>query len=194
VLLIGGPSGTGKTRLSYPLARRFGIPIVEVDDIVEALQAMTTPDQQPALHHWATHPEAARLPPEGILKLHLAVAESLVPALDAVVANHLETDTPVIIEGDYLLPGFAASDHFGGAPADGQVASLFLHEPDEAQLVANFSCREPDEGAQKGRARVSAQFGEWLAAEAPRYGVPIVRPRPWSSLQRRALAVVGALD
>jgi 2-phosphoglycerate kinase len=194
VLLIGGASGTGTTRFSYPLAARFGVPIVEVDDIVEALQAMTTPEQQPALHHWATHPEAARLPPEGILRLHLAVAESLAPALEAVVANHLETDTPVIVEGDYLLPGFAASERFRGMPANGQVASLFLHEPDETQLVANFSGREPDEGEQQGRARVSALFSDWLAAEATRYGVPIVRPQPWSSLERRALAVIGAFD
>jgi 2-phosphoglycerate kinase len=191
VLLIGGPSGAGKTRLSYPLARRFGVPIVEVDDIVEALQVMTTPEQQPALHYWATHAEAARLPPEGILRLHLGVAEALVPALAAIVANHLETDTPVIVEGDYLLPGFAASDHFGGAPANGQVASLFLHEPEEAQLVANFSGREPDEGAQKGRARVSALFGEWIAAEAARYGVSVVPARPWSTLQRRVLTFLG---
>jgi 2-phosphoglycerate kinase len=51
VLLICGPSGVGKTRLSYPLAHRFGVPIVEVDDAVEALLAMTTPEQQPELHH-----------------------------------------------------------------------------------------------------------------------------------------------
>lgn len=194
VLLIGGASGTGKTRLSYPLARRFGVPIVEVDDIVEALQAMTTPEQQPALHHWATHPEAATLPPEGILRIHLAVAESLAPALAAVVANHLETDTPVIIEGDYLLPDFAARGSFRGIPANGQVASLFLHEPDEAQLVANYSGREPAEREQQTRARVSALYSDWLAAEAARCGVPVIRPRPWSSLERRALAAVGDRD
>ena len=130
VLLIGGPSGTGKSRLSYPLAHRFGVPIVEVDDIVEALPAMTTPEQQPALHHWLTHPEAAELPADEILQLHLAVAEALSPALAAVVANHLMTE-PVIIEGDYLVPAFAALDSFRGVPANGQVASVFLHEPDE---------------------------------------------------------------
>jgi 2-phosphoglycerate kinase len=191
VLLIGGASGTGKTRLSYPLARRFGVPIVEVDDIVEALQAMTTPEQQPALHHWATHPEAAELPPEGILQIHLAVADSLEPALAAVVANHLETDTPVIIEGDYLLPDFAARGSFRGVPASGQVASLFLHEPDEVQLIANYSGREPGEGQQDGRARVSALYSEWLAAEAARYGIPVIRPRPWSGLEHRVLALLA---
>jgi 2-phosphoglycerate kinase len=188
VLLIGGPSGTGKTRLSYPLARHFGVPIVEVDDIVEALQAMTTPDQQPALHHWASHPEAAELPPEGILKLHLAVVEALEPGLAAVVANHLETDTPVIIEGDYLSPRFAARETFNGVAANGRVASVFLHEPNEDRLVANFAGREPADGEQRGRARVSVLFGEWLAGQAAQPGIPIIQPRPWTSLVRRVLA------
>jgi 2-phosphoglycerate kinase len=191
VLLIGGASASGKTRLSYPLARHFGVPIVEVDDIVEALMAMTTPDQQPALHHWRTHPEAAQLPPEGILQIHLAVTESLGPALAAVVANHLETDTRVIVEGDYLTPAFAASERFREERADGRVAAVFLHEPDADQLVANFSSREAGVDEERVRARVSALYSEWLAAEAARSGVLMIRARPWSSLPRRVLAVIG---
>jgi 2-phosphoglycerate kinase len=190
VLLIGGPSGTGKSRLSYPLALRFGVPIVEVDDIVEALRAMTTPEQQPALHHWLTHPEAGDLPADEILKIHLTVAEELTPALAAVVANHLMTE-PIIIEGDYLVPSFAALDTFRGVPANGQVASLFLHEPDEDQLVANYAGREPGDDEQHGRARVSALFGGWLAAEGALFDVPIIAPRPWSSLEDRAVDLVG---
>jgi len=191
VLLIGGASGTGKTSLSSQLAVRLGVPIVEVDDIVEALLAMTTPDQQPALHYWSTHPEAARLPPDGILQLHLAVAESLAPALAAVVANHLETDTQVIIEGDYLVPGFAARDRFQDISAEGKVRSIFLHEPDAEQLVANYSGREPEDGEQSVRANVSVLFGAWLAAECVRHGVPMIRARPWTSLERRVLDTVG---
>jgi 2-phosphoglycerate kinase len=191
VLLIGGASGTGKTSLGYPLAVRLGIPIVEVDDIVEALLAMTTPDQQPALHYWRTHPEAAGLPPEGILELHLATAEALTAALVAVIANHLETDMPVIFEGDYLVPSLAVRDQFQDIAAEGRVRSVFLHEPDERQLVANYSGREPVTGEQKARAKVSVLFGAWLAAEAVRHGVPMISARPWSSLERRVLDLVG---
>jgi 2-phosphoglycerate kinase len=187
VLLLGGPSGTGKTRLSYPLARHFDVPIVEVDDIVEALMAMTTPEAQPALHYWSTHPEAAHLPAGDILRLHLAVAAALGPALAAVVANHLATDTPVIVEGDYLVPGFAAEDAYAGLAANGRVASVFLVEPDVGQLVANFSGREPADSEQLGRAEVSAIYGDWLAAEAARRGLSIVAPRPWSTLESRVL-------
>ncbi len=36
VLLLGGASGTGKSRLSYPLARRYQVPIVEGDYVLPA--------------------------------------------------------------------------------------------------------------------------------------------------------------
>jgi hypothetical protein len=108
-----------------------------------------------------------------------------------VIANHLETDMRVIIERDYLVPALSARVSFRGIPADRRVASVFLHESDETQLLANYSGREPANGEQRQRARVSALYGEWLAAEAARYGVPLIQPRPWSSLERRALAVIG---
>ena len=43
VFVIAGPSGVGKSRLSYPLARRFDVPIVEADDLFRAVEAATTP-------------------------------------------------------------------------------------------------------------------------------------------------------
>jgi 2-phosphoglycerate kinase len=190
VLLLCGASGTGKTRVSYPLARHYGVPIVEVDDLVEALQAMTTPEQQPILHYWRTHPEAARLPPADIADLQVAVAEALIPAVDAIVGNHLETDTPVIIEGDYLLPALATRDSFAGVPAKGRVAAVVLHEPDEAQIVANYLRREPGLGEQLQRARVSALYGDRLTEQAAEAGVPTVTARPWTDVIERVIAAV----
>src|SRR5476649_2341858 len=99
VWLIGGAAGCGKSEVAYPLARKLGVPLVEIDDIVEALKAITTPQQQPALHYWQTHPEAVRLPPEEIVELHIAVTEVMAPAIEAVIGNHLETGTAVVIEG-----------------------------------------------------------------------------------------------
>jgi 2-phosphoglycerate kinase len=191
VLLVCGASGTGKTRVSYPLARHYGVPIVEVDDLVEALQAMTTPEHQPLLHYWRTHPEAARLPPADIADLQVAVAEALVPAVDAVVGNHLETDTPVIIEGDYLLPILATRDSFAGVPAGGRVSAVVLHEPDEAQIMANYLRREPGHGEQLHRARVSALYGDRLVAQAAEAGIPTVTARPWANVIGRVIAALG---
>ncbi|MEU4547483.1 hypothetical protein [Nonomuraea dietziae] len=183
IILIGGASGTGKSQVSYPLARRLASPIVEIDDIVEALQAMTTPEQLPALHYWRANPEAVHLPPERIVEMQISVARALVPAVRAVVANHLETMTPVVVEGDYLLPSTAAE-------LDG-VRAVFLHEGDEEQIAENYRRREPAAGAQHGRAMVSRLYGDWLASQAEAAGVPVVPARPWDDVLER---VVRALD
>jgi 2-phosphoglycerate kinase len=187
IWLIGGAAGVGKTMVAYPLAIRLGVPLVEIDDVVEALLAMTSPLEQPDLHYWRTHPEAADLPADEIVRLQIAVAEALGPAIEAVIANHLETDTPVVIEGDYLLPSLAAQTSFRGIAADDRVRSVFLIEPDEDQLVRNFAEREPAEPTQAGRARVSRLFGEWLADQAGGAHQPVVAARPWTTVLERVL-------
>ena len=189
--LVGGASGTGKSHLAYDLARTLGVPIVEIDDIVEALFAMTTPEQQPALHYWRTHPEAGAWPPERIVELHLETARALAPAVEAVIENHLATDMPVVIEGDYLLPETATRESFGDVANEGRVRAVFLVEPDSARLVSNFRSREPADGEQRGRATVSALFGAWLAAEAARQGASAIAPRPWRTVLQRAMAAIG---
>jgi 2-phosphoglycerate kinase len=185
VLLLGGASGTGKSQLSYPLAQHYQVPIVEVDDLVIAVQRMTTPGQQPMVHYWDTHPDADSLPASRLVELQIAVAEALRPALDAVIGNHLQTDTPVVIEGDYLLPSLAAQGSFAGHPANGRVRSVFLHEPDPEQLVVNYLLREPGNGQQRSRAQVSARYGNWLAAQASEHRIPVLTTRPWSTTLNR---------
>lgn len=188
MLLLGGASGTGKSRVGYPLARRYGVPIVEVDDLVLAVQRMTTPEQQPLLHYWDTHPDAGRLPVSRVVELQAAIAEALQPALEAVIGNHLETDTPVVIEGDYLLPALAAQDSFAGQAAEGRVRAVFLHEPDPGRLVANYLEREPHQGEQRSRAEASARYGDFLAARAAELGIPVVPARPWATTLSRVCA------
>jgi 2-phosphoglycerate kinase len=173
------------------LARVVDAPIAEIDDIVEALFAMTTPADQPVLHYWRTHPDAHELPPDKIVELHLAVARALGPAIEAVITSHLAANSPVIIEGDYLLPEMAVKASFGGELNGGRVRAVFLIERNEARLVRNFGSREPDQGDQTARSRVSHQLGEWLADAADRVGVPVVPAGPWSTLLERAVAAFG---
>ena len=191
VLLIGGASGTGKTSISYRLARDHGVGITEFDDVVEAVKAMTTPAQQPALHHWDTHPEAMAWAPEQIVDLTQQVCRQLHPAAEAVVANHLDTDVPVVLEGDQLLPRLVTQARFGGIPAAGRVRGVFLVEPDQEQIAANLTAREPGGGDMTVRARVSWLFGEALRAECERVGVPVVNPQPWETLLERVRAALA---
>ncbi len=153
VLLLGGASGTGKTSVSYRLARYFDVALTEVDDFQVVLETMTTPEQQPVLHYWRTHPEAANLPAEQIVEQQIAVGQVMTPALAAVIANHLKTRTPVVLEGDFILPTLAAQSTFAGMKRNNAVRGVFLYEGDEAQLLANFLQREPESGPQHKRAR-----------------------------------------
>ena len=191
VLLLGGPSGVGKTAVSYRLARHFGVGITEVDDFQVLLERMTTAEQQPAIHFWRTHPAPEQLSAAEIMQHLIEQSDAMRPGLEAVVANHLEASTPVVLEGDFILPALAAQARFSGQANGGRVRGAFLHEPDEQQLVANYLAREPERGPQVKRAHVSWLHGLWLRQEAERHGLPVVLARPWDTVFERLIAAVS---
>ncbi len=191
VLLLGGPSGVGKTAVSYRLARHFGVGITEVDDFQALLERMTTAEQQPAIHFWRTHPEPDRLSADEILEHLLEHGDAMEPGLEAVIANHLETSTPVVLEGDFILPALAVRASFSGQANGGRVRAAFLHEPDEQQLLANYLLREPKRGRQVKRTHVSWLHGQWLKQAAERLGLPVVVARPWDTVFERLIAAVA---
>ena len=191
VLLLGGASGTGKTTVSYRLAQYFGVGLTEVDDFQVLLERMTTPEQQPAIHFWRAHPAPHTLSAEQIFEQGLTLRQVMASGLEAVIANHLESQTPVILEGDFIHPALAAQTSFAGFPNEGRVRAIFLDEPDEQQLVANFLRRESEADPQGTRARVSWLYGQWLKQEAERLGLPVFAARPWDTLFDRIVAAVS---
>ena len=191
VILLGGPSGVGKTAVSYRLANYFGVGITEVDDFQALLLGITTAEQQPAIHFWRTHPTAEQLPAAEIMQRLLEHSDALTPGLEGVIGQHLEASTPLVLEGDFLLPRLAAQASFSGQANGGRVRGAFLHEPDEQQFVANYMAREPQSGPQVKRAQVSWLHGLWLKQEAERHGLPVVLSRPWDTVFERLIAAVS---
>lgn len=166
--------------------RRYGVGCAEVDDISAAVKAMTTPEQQPLLHHWDRYAASREWTAPEILDLTLRVAEALAPAIWAVVDAHLNYGPPVIMEGDYLLPALLRQSPLTRP----DVRAVFLYEPDEEQLIANYAAREPEKPAQRQRARVSRLFGEWLCEQATACDVPVLPVRPWDSVLDRVNAAI----
>jgi 2-phosphoglycerate kinase len=183
VLLIGGASGCGKTSVSYDVARHFGVGITGVDDFQVILKKMTSPAQQPALHFWDTHPNRDALTAEEVYEQGIEIGEVMIPALQAVIDNHIEERQPIVLEGDFINPALAV-------PYKNHVRTVFIYEPDEAQIVANFLSREPESGPQTFRAHVSWLKGEWLKREAERFGQTVLPSRPWDTLLSRLIAAV----
>jgi 2-phosphoglycerate kinase len=191
VLLIGGASGVGKTHLSYPLARHYGIGITEIDDFQVIMERMTSPEQYPALHLFRTDPDAFfRMDDDGKLAHAISYATVMAEPLEYVIANHLEERSAVVLEGDFLLPALAAQASFDGVPADGRVRAIIVYEPDEDQIARNYEAREGE--PQGERSRWSWNHSEWLRREAGRLGIPALPARPWDTVVTRAVQVIDA--
>lgn len=190
VLLLGGASGTGKTRVSYRLACHFDVAITPVDDFHVVLERMTTPEQQPALHFWQAHPDPESLSPEPIYARWLDILGVMLPALDAVVENHLGERAPVVLEGDFIHPALAAQDAFGDEPNGGRVRGIFLTRRARSSCCATSPTASPA-GEQIRRAQVSALWARWIRPEmrCPR---SVCNPSP--TLGRAVARILASLD
>ncbi len=191
VLVFGGASGVGKTMVSYRLAQHFAVGLTEMDDFHIVLKRLTTPEQQPALHFFRLHTaEVLRMDDEQMLAHILDTSEAMSGAMELVIANHLASSAPVVLEGDFLLPSLAVRPAYDGVPAAGQVRAVFLYEEDEQQILRNFGARLGEEQRWARRARASWYYSEWLRREAERLGLPAVPARPWDTVLERVIAAL----
>jgi 2-phosphoglycerate kinase len=191
VLVLGGPSATGKTTAALALARHLGITVTHVDDLHLAVEAMTSPAQQPVLHFWRTKPDDLPMSPREIVDLHISVCRVLAPAIHAVVRQHVEERMPIVLEGDYVLPEILRTLESVANGTASRVRVVFLDEPDEGQIARNLFDREPKEGEQTGRASVLALFGSWLREECQSSHVPLVLVQPFTDLPQRILSAIS---
>lgn len=191
VLLLGGASGVGKSSLSYNLARHYNVNLTEVDDIQVALTKLLTPQQQPLLHFWRTHwEEFSSWSDQEHLDFFTRLSrEVFQPALEAIIANHLETNRPVILEGDFILPELATFKTFAEQANNNRVKALFIYEEDEKQIAANYLARDNEE--QTFRAHLSWINNQWLRNECERLGIPVLSARPWDTVLERAIKILG---
>lgn len=191
-MLLGGASGVGKSRVAAQLADEAKRFVVEFDDVVSAVEAMTTAEHHPALHHFDDIPDTAQLATEQVLDLQIATARALEPAVLGVVRNRLTVDVPAVVEGDYLTPAAAAAAIHEGRVAGRLVRAVFLHEADPDRIAANYASREPGSGEQRHRAQVSAEYSRWLGDQARLHALPVVACRPWDTLAARIGRALGA--
>jgi len=180
VLFIGGASGTGKSTLAYELANFYGVNVMEVDDICQALKAMTTGDILPAIHYWSTGINWMDIGVKGNVNWLIDVSKEIIPGLKAIVDRHIEDKVPLIIEGDFVYPEFTLS--FGNS----EVKSIFIHEPDKDQLLQNFFAREGGD-LQHYRADISIAYGDWIKNACKELGIKFIESRPWVDLLSRAI-------
>jgi 2-phosphoglycerate kinase len=107
VYLIGGPPGAGKSTLGTALAVRLGISSLTIDDLVTAVQAVTTPESHPGLHlMWNTHHTDyfTNRSPEELIEDAKKQHRVTWPFIERVVRKHAKAGPPVVIDGWHLWP------------------------------------------------------------------------------------------
>jgi 2-phosphoglycerate kinase len=190
VLLIGGGSGTGKTRAAEFVARRYGVPWLQVDDFRLALQRATSPSEHPGLHYFVGNEPVWGRPENDLLDALKAIAREVSSALEGVIAHHVATGSAVVMEGDGLEPRMAAGTHFAGYDAAGAVRAIFLVEARQEAVAEAIRARgsrggSDDESTYDAQARVAWLYGQWVQSEALRLGLPVVAARPYERLEAR---------
>ncbi|MGH2598126.1 MAG: hypothetical protein ACRDJ9_01930, partial [Dehalococcoidia bacterium] len=173
MLLIGGPPGSGKTVAAAGVARILGVSHLLVDDLRLAIQRVTTPAQRPAFRALQMSDADASPSPEDRCEWMWRAGEAIAPAIDSVVRHHIEINLPAVIEGDGVLPAFAA--HLVADPSlVGKARAAMLSEPNERVLFDHLHTRagrdDDDPVRMMTRARGNWLFGARVDAEARRYG------------------------
>lgn len=175
VLLVGGSSGIGKTRLTKALAKAYKAKRIEADDICCAVKAMTSADSYPAIHYWFGDIDWRNIGVHDNVEWLCKVSKELSNGLKAIVDSHIEEESPIIIEGDFISVEFAASFD------NPNVKTIYVYEPDETQIVNNYLRREGGK-PQQFRASISAEYGKKLKIDCYKYGINMVESRPWNTL------------
>ena len=191
VLLIGGHSASGKTVVAERIGLSLGIPWIMADDLRLAFQrsGARLPGESDTLY-FDKEPGYWRRPAEEQCDALITVGEAMSPALEVVVENHVDQSAPGVVEGADVLPSLLSRPPV--RERRDAVRAVFLVEPDESAVLAavvargrEFAGRADAELTEAVRARWL--FGQWLAREAARYGLPVVEPRPWDTLAERIL-------
>ena len=184
VLLIGGPSGTGKSSIAYQIAQHYGVNVLEVDDIHLSVEAVTTKEQYPTIHYWSTGVNWMDIGVEGNVNWLIDVSKEMMPVLKALVNRHLEDKLPIIIEGDFIHPEITK---ILDCP---EVKTIFVTEENLDQIVQNYQLREGGD-LQHYRAEISIAYGKWIKSYCNQNGITMLEARPWATSLTRALEMLS---
>jgi len=144
VVLIGGPTGAGKSTLALELASRLEITqVVSTDTIREMLRTMFSPKLLPAVHRSSyLAGRKLRLPPgsesdEVLVGFH---QQSLLVnvGVEAMIKRAIQENVNLIVNGVHIVPGFLETDDFPGAC----IVKLVITVSDAEEHMQRFMKRQ----------------------------------------------------
>jgi 2-phosphoglycerate kinase len=189
LLLLGGAAASGKSVSGTEVGRRIGLPCVSADSLWYALQSVTSRESHAPFHYFEPTEEEWQRGPDFLCERHIKCAESLTPALDAFIDRELKEAHPLLLEGAWITPEMAAR-RVCESP---DVRAIFIHEPEEAAVLASMVERQNRTSPSERQLRLSAmawRYGNWLREGARSQGIPVVDARPRETLVDRIVEII----
>ncbi|MEJ2758007.1 MAG: isopentenyl transferase family protein [Anaerolineales bacterium] len=177
VYLISGAPGAGKTTLGIALALQLGITSLTVDDLVTAVQAVTTPETHPGLHLMWKTPHTEYFTESTVEKL-VADAQNqhrvVWPIVERVIRRHIRSGTSVVIDGWHIWPEFVTRLTVEGVSAAWIVVDLQVLEARERANTGWLEGSADPEKMLRNFLGRSLWFNQFFETQAKAYGMKIL--------------------
>jgi 2-phosphoglycerate kinase len=192
VTVVCGASGTGRTRFAYALAARYNGHVIDTADVLEAVRAMTSPDQHPELFYrdaedWRGSGQSKQPmtgTPGALAAARLQAADALTPAVKAVAEQ-----PRLRLNGRYEYPHTVVTGRHA-LPALAWDFAVILTETEE-QIRANLAARYRQDASVDLRVQTSMLVQEELLRRGHEHNktrceVISTDARPWPDAVERA--------
>lgn len=192
LILLGGAAGSGKSTTARALAQDLAAGWLQLDTIWVALQGVFDPGSpEYRLLRVDERIRDSDDPVEVLVDHHIQTSRFVSQVIPRALEFELQSHDTLVADGAWLLPEFAAGLALGGTT----ISTLVLHEPEIEEVRAAMSARRSTNMVAPWHQRsveVSWRYGNWLASEARRWGIPVVAARPRSSLHGRVRSFLSA--
>jgi 2-phosphoglycerate kinase len=181
LLLLGGPTGVGKTSIAVEVARRLEIPrVIGTDSIRQIMRLMFSQDLMPEIYG-STYDVHAGLPglegtPERVVAGFRMQAQKIAVGVHALLDRALEENVSLVVEGANLVPGMIDLDRYRD---QAHTVFLIVASLDREAFLQRFTTR-----ATKARDRAAERYlkhmdeilsiQDYVLAEAEHHGLPII--------------------